>query len=63
MDNYLIIGQDECGNYRIRAEYNGRRYKQLVMMFYNKREAIKEYRRQMGLTRKPFIMVDWTKAN
>ena len=61
MENYLIIGRDSCGNYRIRAEYNGRRYKQMTYVWYRKRDAIKEYRAQFGLKHKPFITVDWTK--
>ena len=62
MENYLIISRDECGNYRIRAEYNGRRYKPLTMVFYSKRGAIKEYRRYNGLTHKRLTVIDWTKG-
>ena len=61
MDNYLIISRDECGNYRIRAEYNGRRYPTLTMVFYSKRGAVKEYRRHHGLTGKRFTVIDWTR--
>ena len=61
MENYLIISRDECGNYRIRAEYQGRRYPALTMVFYSKRGAVKEYRRHSGLKHKPFIVIDWTR--
>lgn len=61
MDNYLIISRDECNNYRIRAEYQGRRFPGLTMIFYSKRDAIKEYRRHHGLTRKPFTVIDQTR--
>lgn len=63
MDNYLIIGRDPCGNYTIRAEYQGRRYRQMTYVWYRKRDAVKEYREQFGLKHKPFITVDWTKNN
>ncbi len=61
MENYLIISRDECNNYRIRAEYQGRHYPVLTMVFYTKRGAVKEYRRHYNLTRKPFITIDWTR--
>lgn len=61
MENYLIISRDECNNYRVRAEYQGRRFRQLTFMWYSKRDAIKAYREQFGLKHKPFITVDWTK--
>jgi len=61
MENYLYIGKDNCNNYVIRAEYDGKRFRHMTYIWYSKRNAIKAYRQQFNLERKRFITIDFTK--
>ena len=59
MDNYLYIRRDECGNYLIGAECDGRRIHTMRFMFYTKREAIRKFRQDNNLTGKHLIKIEY----
>lgn len=55
---YLIIGRDECGNPKMKAEINGITYPDRLYMFYTEKEAIKEYRNEFNLVGKHLTRID-----
>ena len=59
MINEIIIGKDDCGNYSIKAIYNGKFYgskwnSAIRFIGYSKKEAEKCFREKFGLQNKRF---------